>query len=152
MLLRHLPEYLSTLKCSKDAFSSRAHLSVPALGTGPSAPLLLHSPTSSLLLHLPQNPTQSQSSSPNPRLRTVGSSVWPAIEEEESPSWVQVGTIREHVSAGSCSLQLKCPSRRHSYRHRTNRGQMPPHKKGDDHFPENMQLQFAFYRNKSKPC
>lgn len=53
---------------------------------------------------------------------------------------------------GGAVFNPNAGGRRQSYGDRTIRGQMPLHKKEDHHFPENMQLQFAFYGKKSKPC
>lgn len=46
-------------------------------------------------------------SSPSDPKTIVGSSTWPEAEGERSPSYMQVEAIRECVSAGSFSLQLK---------------------------------------------
>lgn len=72
------------------------------------------------------------------------------VDEGQSPSYRQVDPARESFLQGVASFNPDARGGRQSDADRTTREQMLLHKKEDNHFPENTQLQFAFCR-KSKP-
>lgn len=71
-------------------------------------------------------------------------------DEGQSLSYRQVNPTRESFLQEVASFNPDARGGRQSDADGTTREQMLLHKKEDNHFPENMQLQFAFCR-KSKP-
>lgn len=72
------------------------------------------------------------------------------VDEEQNPDSMQVETISAFL-LGVVFFHPNAEGRRQSYGDRTTRGQMLLQKREDNHFPENMKPQFAFYGKKSKP-
>lgn len=138
MFVRHLPQ------CSRDALLEfTSHFQPRRLATllGFYCSTYLFSPPPSSpepisiikLFSSPSDPT----------------SMWLEVDEEQNPSYVQVGTRRVHFCWKLLSSS-QMPGA--EGRDRTARGQMLLHEKEDKHFPENTQLQTAFYGKMSKPC